>query len=387
MAENNSDWVVVYGATHEEAKKFKYSQLEKQRKKRKRIYSGLSFLHKTKKNQNEQNINNDILLNDVISDEVLDEIDTSSTSSSTNSTNETKEKDKKKKKNNSNDNVNDEEDSNNEIEDIENSNQDSFNNKVNQDQDINEETSESGDENLNYYIKHRARTTNRSIIIICILLFTFHLTLALITYYSSSDYRDKDVGCTLKFTGLYEKIPTSTTVFLIPFMSAKFFTSVVIPVIFSYIKEYKFNVLDEKKLIEFRTILENPIPLEYFKKFCINDFCVENIMFWLSVGNFKELVEEEERKEAFDECVNLFIRNGARYQINISYSNKNTLLSLSDENKGEVGIFDKARKEIYNLMQRNTFVEFIGSSVWKEMIIKLKEDKQIQLINRYSTLV
>ncbi|KAJ6246219.1 regulator of g protein signaling [Anaeramoeba flamelloides] len=329
MAENNSDWVVVYGATHEEAKKFKYSQLEKQRKKRKRIYSGLSFLHKTKKNQNEQNINNDILLNDVISDEVLDEIDTSSTSSSTNSTNETKEKDKKKQKNNSNDNFNDEEDSNNEIEDIGNSNQDSFNNKVNQDQDINEETSESGDENLNYYIKHRARTTNRSIIIICILLFTFHLTLALITYYSSSDYRDKDVG----------------------------------------------------------TILENPIPLEYFKKFCINDFCVENIMFWLSVGNFKELVEEEERKEAFDECINLFIRNGARYQINISYSNKNTLLSLPDENKGEVGIFDKARKEIYNLMQRNTFVEFIGSSVWKEMIIKLKEDKQIQLINRYSTLV
>ncbi|KAJ3428158.1 double hit isoform b [Anaeramoeba flamelloides] len=299
------------------------------------------------------------------------------------------------------------------------------------------------DDNISYYIKHRSRTTNRSIIIICLFLFLFHLTLALITYYTSENYQNKTVGCLLstqsmgvfsvitftyfflifyfgikirkykdnfyiklesysitilifvglsifylvELTSLNEKMTISTTVFLLPFMFLKFFFSVIFPVIVSYVREYQFNILDEEKLIEFKTVLENPIPLEYFKKFCIHDFCVENIMFWLAVRKYNNTVDENERKDMFDEFNEIFIKNGARYQINISYIVRNQIANLPEENIGDIDIFNKAQKEIYNLMLRNTFVEFIGSSIWQEMIEKLKENEQIQLINRYSTLV
>ncbi|KAJ3448226.1 regulator of g protein signaling [Anaeramoeba flamelloides] len=390
-------------ATHEEVKKNDYSLIGKQTRIKKLKFSSFIFLNKKKASNQTKNEDLDLDIINHIEDP-LDELDSSDkekNNSSSTSSNESKKREKKNETDEdtsekSNRKYSQNEESEKENKDKENDTDKEKPNKEEKEkeqekkkenQNETETETENDEGNINYYIKHKSRTTNRSIVIICITLFCFHLLLAIITWYSSEDYRDKEYGCTLKLSGIEKQMPTSTTIFFIIPMFLKFFFSVIIPIIFSYIKEYKFNVLDEEKLIEFQTILENPIPLEYFKKFCINDFCVENIMFWLSIREYINTEDEDKRLEMFDEYVDKFISNGARYQINISYTIKTEILNLPEENKGNIDVFNKAHKEIYNLMLRNTFIEFIGSAIWKEMIHTLKEDKQIQLINRYSTLV
>ncbi|KAJ6243721.1 regulator of g protein signaling [Anaeramoeba flamelloides] len=408
-------------ATHEEVKKNDYSLIGKQTRIKKLKFSSFIFLNKKKASNQTKNEDLDLDIINHIEDP-LDELDSSDkekNNSSSTSSNESKKREKKnetdedtseksnrkysqneesEKENKGKENDTDKEKPNKEEKEKEQE-------KKKENQNETETETENDDGNINYYIKHKSRTTNRSIVIICITLFCFHLLLAIITWYSSEDYRDKEYGCTLSNQSMAVfSVITFTYFFFIFYFGIKirkykdnFYLKleiyasiiliVIIPIIFSYIKEYKFNVLDEEKLIEFQTILENPIPLEYFKKFCINDFCVENIMFWLSIREYINTEDEDKRLEMFDEYVDKFISNGARYQINISYTIKTEILNLPEENKGNIDVFNKAHKEIYNLMLRNTFIEFIGSAIWKEMIHTLKEDKQIQLINRYSTLV
>ncbi|CAI2178559.1 20279_t:CDS:2 [Funneliformis geosporum] len=126
----------------------------------------------------------------------------------------------------------------------------------------------------------------------------------------------------------------------------------------------------------FQAILSNTLALDYFQKFAIKEFSVENLLFWLDVELFVAGVTDIE-DNYFEEQQTAVIH--AKY-IYLTYISTNSPLqvNLSDEIRGDItwpiddddiverNMFDEAQVAIYQLMKGHTFIRFEDSFEWEE---------------------
>ncbi|CAG8700571.1 4381_t:CDS:2 [Funneliformis mosseae] len=139
------------------------------------------------------------------------------------------------------------------------------------------------------------------------------------------------------------------------------------------------QIQNESQALEarFQAVLSNTLALDYFQKFAIKEFSVENLLFWLEVELFVSEISCEIEDNYFEDQQTGVIH--ARY-IYLTYISTNSPLqvNLSDEIRGDItwpiddddiverNMFDEAQAAVYQLMKGHTFIRFEDSVEWEQ---------------------
>ena len=62
-------------------------------------------------------------------------------------------------------------------------------------------------------------------------------------------------------------------------------------------------------------ILKDPVNLNYFKKFCMEEMSMENLLFWLEVEEFKSIEAPTYKSSIAKKLFNKYIKPGAPQQL------------------------------------------------------------------------
>lgn len=139
----------------------------------------------------------------------------------------------------------------------------------------------------------------------------------------------------------------------------------------------------------FRSILSNLLALNYFHKFIIREFSVENLLFWLDIELFAAGTNDiednyfEEQQTAIIHAKYIYltyIGSNAPLQVNLSDEiRKDITWPLDDDCIIERNMFDEAQEAVYQLMKGHSFARFEISPEWEECEkIKLNDPKEYE---------
>jgi Ca2+-binding EF-hand superfamily protein len=126
---------------------------------------------------------------------------------------------------------------------------------------------------------------------------------------------------------------------------------------------------------EFKSMIETTVLLnlgrlletgeKYLEAQLAAEFSSENLAFWHAARDFREKTPEEERAAAAKRIMETYVIDGAEQEVNISSIMKTKMLQdwaismASDSNNlPPVNLFADAENEIFQLMERDTFMRF-----------------------------
>lgn len=132
-------------------------------------------------------------------------------------------------------------------------------------------------------------------------------------------------------------------------------------------KETELRVLQNTDLLNMKLldVLENEKYRQYFKMFCMNQFCIENIIFYEEVLKYKNIPEH--RKLLGENIINTFFIKDSLYEINTTEK----LMQDTRERvkKNEKNAFDEILTEIQTDILLNVFKEFKNSASFITMLM------------------
>ena len=106
-------------------------------------------------------------------------------------------------------------------------------------------------------------------------------------------------------------------------------------------------------------------------------FCVS----WSDIQRYRSLDTVAARRAVADEIFQLYIVNGARFEVNISSHQKESLSSKLARGRMGLDLFDDVEREVYRLMGTNNFAELMGSPTWSKVAAVLLGQKDYALKN------
>lgn len=139
--------------------------------------------------------------------------------------------------------------------------------------------------------------------------------------------------------------------------------------------------------IKLPQLLSHPLTIELMKDVLNKQLSPENMAFWLDIQKYRSIENAQTRRNIGDEIYHLYICDGARYEVNLSSSMKesisNKMNRSSDGNSPvnssssmsadyAISLFDDAEKEIFKLMQTNNYETFVNSPFFKLAAVALE---------------
>lgn len=101
---------------------------------------------------------------------------------------------------------------------------------------------------------------------------------------------------------------------------------------------------------EFIDFLVDPVARQWFQEFLINEFSVENVLFWNEVQDYKKIANPEDINTVATRIFEQYIVEGSPFQVNLSHecvTHTRELLSSALDTK----IFSVAEEEVLDLMK------------------------------------
>eukprot|EP00039_Didymoeca_costata_P004807 m.76260 g.76260 ORF g.76260 m.76260 type:complete len:1205 (-) comp12547_c0_seq5:28-3642(-) len=114
----------------------------------------------------------------------------------------------------------------------------------------------------------------------------------------------------------------------------------------------------------FRFILQDDKAFELFQKFLKTIKCDENAMFWKASLSLKDCPENEVA-EVCKDVHTRFVKDMARYCINIKPDTRNKITDLVKNESFVRTMFSPALKEVYYLMRTDSYPRFLESPIFK----------------------
>ena len=110
-----------------------------------------------------------------------------------------------------------------------------------------------------------------------------------------------------------------------------------------------------------RSIVAMQNDISSFARFLTDQHCLEVLLFWKEVENFKGLFDNSEKAALFSKIYELYCVEGALWQVNFRGHFLKDITAAKEEGmKGNVDeeIFDAAQLEVYELMRLELFPRF-----------------------------
>eukprot|EP00475_Leptophrys_vorax_P000823 TRINITY_DN10446_c0_g1_i2.p1 TRINITY_DN10446_c0_g1~~TRINITY_DN10446_c0_g1_i2.p1 ORF type:complete len:371 (+),score=81.81 TRINITY_DN10446_c0_g1_i2:1-1113(+) len=131
-------------------------------------------------------------------------------------------------------------------------------------------------------------------------------------------------------------------------------------------------------LRKFESFLANEVFFKAFKNFLASEFCVESLLYWNVVNEFRALHQFElgAARLLATKILENYIKPGSIFEINISQQMRTSLLQVNVEAKDfpKEDMFDDTQSEVLNLMYSGAFVRFKRTAEFEQVLAGL--DKQ-----------
>ncbi|KAL1507523.1 hypothetical protein AB1Y20_007147 [Prymnesium parvum] len=130
-------------------------------------------------------------------------------------------------------------------------------------------------------------------------------------------------------------------------------------------------------------ILKDPVNLNYFKKFCMAEMSMENLLFWLEVQDFKQIEAPEYAGFVARKIFNKYIRVGAPQQLAVESGLRSTIQSTFKPNVIQSNIFNEIQNACVLSMKLDIFPRFVDSDLYKELAALKYEERKVVTINEF----
>ncbi|ORY51822.1 hypothetical protein BCR33DRAFT_779996 [Rhizoclosmatium globosum] len=123
--------------------------------------------------------------------------------------------------------------------------------------------------------------------------------------------------------------------------------------------------LDEVSLFE---MMHNKKGLEALYTFCLSDFTIENLLFWMDVQVFRSCPEAS-RSQFGGYIYNMYLVADAPVKVNVSLDLMYDInAAIVSQVAVDVGMFDDAQQHIYSLLKMKTYARFKKSKAFETFL-------------------
>uniref|UniRef100_A0A0K0FGS1 Regulator of G-protein signaling rgs-6 (inferred by orthology to a C. elegans protein) n=1 Tax=Strongyloides venezuelensis TaxID=75913 RepID=A0A0K0FGS1_STRVS len=108
--------------------------------------------------------------------------------------------------------------------------------------------------------------------------------------------------------------------------------------------------------------LQDPTFKECFMKFLTEQYCQENLSFYLIVGQYKCMESNSKRCSLGSQIIKRFIEDDADEQVNIDNKTRQTIIDTVKENECPKNLFDQAYLQIEDMLKFDLMPRFLKTS-------------------------
>jgi len=122
-----------------------------------------------------------------------------------------------------------------------------------------------------------------------------------------------------------------------------------------------------------KAMLKSKVPLCYFLHTLIEDYCCENLFFYLEIEQYKIFLFEDEKSQlkAAQYIYITYLDSSSKIEVNIDEKIRKDIFNQLKARKCNLStVFDKASEAVFNLME-STFAKFNRSNIKQQMIDEL----------------
>lgn len=130
----------------------------------------------------------------------------------------------------------------------------------------------------------------------------------------------------------------------------------------------------------FLACLKSPILLQGFMVFTKKNWCIENVLFWLEINRYKELVTSSSggAQEKGRSIISDFVTHGSALEINIDSETRRALMQVAergDFTEATLDSFEKAEREVFELMEKDSFEKWRKTGAFEDCVEKAAAGK------------
>ncbi|KAJ3313863.1 hypothetical protein HDV04_001424 [Boothiomyces sp. JEL0838] len=123
------------------------------------------------------------------------------------------------------------------------------------------------------------------------------------------------------------------------------------------------------------TTLHNIIAIQFFNEFCLQEYAVENVLFWIEVEIFKTISQEDYRKLFARHIYLNYLKPGSPLCINISAELRDEISQEELENNPQRDLFDEIQNVVYILIKQHAYVRYEASATFKKFLLFKETDR------------
>jgi len=132
--------------------------------------------------------------------------------------------------------------------------------------------------------------------------------------------------------------------------------------------------MEGKGPLSFDQILSDPVNLNYFKNFCMEEMSVENLLFWLECEEYREIKAPEYRGFSARKIYRKYIADNAPTMLGIEDRLRKAIV-LGDAPPSE--LFREAQQAVVVSMKLDIFPRFIDSKLYEDLVGLKFEDRKV----------
>ncbi len=123
-------------------------------------------------------------------------------------------------------------------------------------------------------------------------------------------------------------------------------------------------------------VLHNRLFLESFAEFCIKDFTIESLLFFIDVENFLSCTFPKEKANLGKYIVEVYLRKQSPLKLNLSDAmRKEIRLPKSFENDDPIHCFDEVQDYVYTVLKGHSFSKFTKTEEFHQFLVMSPEHR------------
>jgi len=131
----------------------------------------------------------------------------------------------------------------------------------------------------------------------------------------------------------------------------------------------------------FRSCLENPVLLKSFTQFMRSIWCVENVVFYCEVNEYRRLAKSspEQAKTRGLSIIHQCVAPRSLLEINVDHPTRRELMELVHGAAFSETSFDRAQSEVYRLMAADSFEKWIQTTSFSDALEEAVKNLQLNV--------
>jgi hypothetical protein len=115
------------------------------------------------------------------------------------------------------------------------------------------------------------------------------------------------------------------------------------------------------------SVLHNLASMQFFNEFCLTEYAIENVLFWIECEVFKSINDDETRKLFAKYIYLAYIQQESPLKLNVDEEVRNTLLESYDK-EPTTEMFEDIQNFVYILIKKHAYNRFENSPLFKRFL-------------------